>query len=340
MAKNPSKGNKKDEPTPKGGHRRSRATQPGEGSSAGSGDLTFSRLNMEQEMAQLGKLLNEREFESLDDVNAFLQQLMAETGGMIPKARAETPLEKAQELVYQAMGASSPRKAVQLARKALKLSPDCADAYLLLADLDAKSAEEIRDYYEKAVAAGERAIGPEMFEEGKGHFWGIIETRPYMRARLQLADLLWQMGEPEVALNHYREMLELNPGDNQGIRYLLIACLLQLYKNDEAEALLAQFEDDAFAIWAYNRALLLFRKQGYCAEAEEALRAAFEQNEYVPDYLLGMEEMPSLEDMPEMHGWGDESEAIDYVVRGMILWAQTPGAQVWMAKMYDTWLNE
>jgi tetratricopeptide (TPR) repeat protein len=339
MAKNPRKSNKEDNPTAKGGHRRSPTPPAGEGSDAPD-SIGFNRLSLEQEMAQLGKLLNDREFESIDEVNAFLQELMAESGGMIPKARAETPLEKAQELIYQAMEAPTERKAIQLARKALKLSPDCADAYLLLGDLDAKSIEETRDYYEKAVAAGERAIGPENFEHGKGHFWGIIETRPYMRARLQLAELLWELGEPEAALTHYRELLELNPGDNQGVRYMLLNALLQLCKNDEAEALLAQFEDDAFALWLYSRALLLFRQQGRSPVAVEALHAAFEQNGYVPDYLLGLEEMPSIDDLPEMHGWGDEDEAISYAVRGMILWAQTPGAQIWLAKSYDTWLNE
>jgi tetratricopeptide (TPR) repeat protein len=335
MAQKPGKSNKKDDTTPKGGHRRSRTTRQPEETPSEPANLGFSRLNMEQEMAQLGKLLGEQNFGSVDEVNAFLENLLAESGGMIPKARAETPLEKAQELIYQAMEAPTPKKAVQLARKALKLSPDCADAYLLLGDLDAKSLEEVRDYYEKAVAAGERAIGPELFEEGKGHFWGIIETRPYMRARAQLADLLWELGEPEAALNHYREMMELNPGDNQGIRYLLLSALLQLYKNDEAEALLSQFEDDAFAVWHYNRALLLFRKHGRSPEAEQALLAAFEQNEYVPDYLLGLEEMPFDEDFPEAYGWGDEDEAILYVARGMVLWAQTPGAQSWMAKTYN-----
>ena len=35
--------------------------------------------------------------------------------------------------------------------------------------------------------AGELALGPEGFEEYDGHFWGFLETRPYMRARHGLA---------------------------------------------------------------------------------------------------------------------------------------------------------
>jgi tetratricopeptide (TPR) repeat protein len=84
-----------------------------------------------------------------------------------------------------------------------------------------------RDLYEMGVRAGERALGEEFFTEEVGNFWGILETRPYMRAREGLANALWALGERDQALAHYREMLELNPVDNQGVRYELADCLLE-----------------------------------------------------------------------------------------------------------------
>lgn len=83
------------------------------------------------------------------------------------------------------------------------------------------------ELYEQGVEAGERALGSEAFEEWEGHFWGILETRPYMRARHGLALCLWEAGESKKAIEHYTEMLRLNPGDNQGIRYVLAGCLLE-----------------------------------------------------------------------------------------------------------------
>jgi tetratricopeptide (TPR) repeat protein len=74
---------------------------------------------------------------------------------------------------------------------------------------------------------GELALGPEGFKEYDGHFWGFLETRPYMRARHGLALALLKLGEEEEAMKHFRAMLKLNPGDNQGIRYLLLGCLLK-----------------------------------------------------------------------------------------------------------------
>ena len=73
-----------------------------------------------------------------------------------------------------------------LAREALALWPDCADAYVLLAQA-ASSLEEARELLEQGVAAGERALGRSVFVEDAGDFWLIFETRPYMRARAALA---------------------------------------------------------------------------------------------------------------------------------------------------------
>ena len=48
-----------------------------------------------------------------------------------------------------------------------------------------------RAILERAVKAGKLALGPDGFAEYVGHFWGFLETRPYMRARHALAEDLW-----------------------------------------------------------------------------------------------------------------------------------------------------
>jgi len=40
----------------------------------------------------------------------------------------------------------------------LSISPDCADAYNLLAEEEAKTLEEAKDLYQKGMEAGRRAI--------------------------------------------------------------------------------------------------------------------------------------------------------------------------------------
>ena len=188
--------------------------------------------------------------------------------------------------------------------------------------------EESAELYRSGVAAGERALGPRVFEEDVGHFWGILETRPYMRAKEGLAQCLWALGERDEAVEHYRSMLRLNPNDNQGVRHGLAAWLLALGADDELEALLAQYEEDVFACWTYTRALLAFRRAGDTEESRELLRAATEGNPHVPSFLLGLKKMPRR--LPDYMGFGDETEAIAFHVDFAASWKSTPGALQWL----------
>ena len=120
--------------------------------------------------------------------------------------RGDDATAKAQDVMYEAWERTTSRSRIALARKALGISPLCADAYVLLAE-EARSIEEARDYYAKGVEAGELALGPRRFKQYAGHFWGFLETRPYMRARAGLASTLLQLGDVDGALAHYRDML-------------------------------------------------------------------------------------------------------------------------------------
>ncbi|MBI1741881.1 hypothetical protein HYR54_02315 [Candidatus Acetothermia bacterium] len=291
---------------------------------SGLGPPVVDRRAMEKSLRDLGKLLSEREFGSLEAANAFLQEIVAAGGP--PPAASETPLEQAQALMYEAWDASG-RQRVQLARQALEISQDCADAYVLLAEDAAANLEEAKRFYAEGIQAGERALGARAFQEDVGHFWGILETRPYMRARLGLAQCLW-VGERQQAIEHFTEMLRLNPGDNQGIRDLLVNCLLAERADEAVAKLLDQYEEDASATWLYSRALWMFRKAG-ARGAEGQLRDALDGNRYVPAYLLGMKRLPKT--LPEYIGFGDESEAIAYASEALEVWHKTPGALPWLA---------
>jgi len=279
----------------------------------------------EKSMAQLGRILKDREFDSIEEANAFLGG-MTESGD-IPSLPPSSPLERAQDIMYEAWDSRGDQR-VALARQALETSEDCADAYVLLAEDAAETLEEIRDFYKRGVEAGERALGSEAFEEDTGHFWGILETRPYMRARAGLAAILWLQGERRKAIEHYWDMLRLNPNDNQGIRDTLINCLLEVGDDTGARELLGRYEDDISGCWAYSRALLAFRKDGPVGEADTYLDEAVKHNRYVPLYLTAKRRMPKRP--PQYIGFGDENEAVAYVMDAMLAWAKTEGAIDWM----------
>jgi tetratricopeptide (TPR) repeat protein len=293
----------------------------------------FDPRAMEQMMNDLSRLLSEQEFESEEDVNKFLQEHLASGMPMptMPDTRPHSDLERAQNLIYDAYEARTTSKKISLARKALTMSPDCADGYVLLAEYSAKTAAESIALFEEGVRAGERALGDE-FDELRGHFWGFLETRPYMRARLGLAMTLWNAGRLEDAADHMNAMLELNPNDNQGVRHVYITLLLELGDTKRLEKLLKQYPDDWSAYWKYGHALYEFRRKGAGDKADDLLRDAIEYNSHVPPYLLGKKKLPK-QHKAAFYSPGDENEALDYVVDGIRPWSQTEGALAWLADM-------
>jgi tetratricopeptide (TPR) repeat protein len=261
--------------------------------------------------------------------------LLCKTTAMAKRERAQAAhgsdeaLFEAQDLMYDAFEARGPRREA-LARQALAISPDCADAYLLLAEETASSAEEARELLEEGVAAGERALGREPFEEYVGYFWGIFETRPYMRARAALAETLWKLDRREEAVEHHRELLRLNPNDNQGIRDRQAEWLLWLERYEELDGLFAAYVDDDAAAIVYCKALAAFRREDASPHSEQLLDDARKANPHVVAFLTGRKALPKR--LPDYVGLGDESEAVDYAAGAAALWASVPGALAWLER--------
>jgi tetratricopeptide (TPR) repeat protein len=284
------------------------------------------RRIMERTLMEIERFTAGSEFGNIDEANAAIQERFCGPMDDIPST-ATTPLEKAQDLMYRAFEARGRRK-VQLARKALELSPDCADAYVVLAE-QTGDPETALDLYAQGLAAGERAIGPKVFEEESGHFWGITSTRPYMRARLGLAHTLQDLGRDGEAIEHYQALLRLNPNDNQGVRDLLLPLLLAEGRDADAGALLAQYADDDSAVWNYCRALWAFRREGDSPGSRQRLRDAVKANRHVPEYLIGETEMPYT--TPPSYAFGSVEEAVICTEELMDAWESTPGAMRWLA---------
>lgn len=249
--------------------------------------------------------------------------------GLIDGLRRSDPTAVAQDVMYEAWEATSRSKRIALARKALKVSPLCADAYVLLAEEEAGSVEEALDYFQRGVEAGELALGAEGFEEYAGHFWGFLETRSYMRARAGLAAALWRLGQRQETVTHYQQMLELNPNDNQGLRYALAGHLLVLNDTKALKKLLKQYEEDGAAAWLYTQALLAFRENSL--DADKLAEEAWYANSYVPDVLSGKQ--PLVAPQSGYITMGGADEAGEYINDNGKAWQATPGAIEWLTRV-------
>lgn len=262
-------------------------------------------------------------FRSREEIRRIAQEAAAQMEKV-----AEEPDARAQSMIYEAWEKPRRLDRIALARNALKIWPDCADAYVVLAEDAATSLEEEIHCYQEGVKAGERAIGREAFEQEAGNFWGVLWTRPYMRARSGLADSLWEAGRREEAISHHLEMLRLNSQDNQGVRYTLYGRLLELGRDNELARLLKQTRERS-AWWAYTFAVLTFKQEGDSKRSRKLLTDAGRLNPHVPDFLLGRKPMPSR--LPDGYCPGHEDEAIAYASFSATAWVATPGALQWLA---------
>lgn len=233
-------------------------------------------------------------------------------------------LDQAEELLYAAYDALYRDQLLYRAYQALRRSPYCADGYNLLADESSYCDEQIA-LYRRGVRAGELSLGELFFKRNKGHFWGVIESRPYMRALHGLADTLWEQGHCEEALEIYQRMLQLNHSDNQGIRYQLGFRLLDKKRYGEVEKLCRNHREES-CFMLYNLALSRF-----CSGAGDAggvLRRALQANEHVPAYLLGEDKVPYR--LPDHYSHGGKDEAAIYAGETIAAWREAEGALEWL----------
>jgi len=282
---------------------------------------------MEAAMRQLEEMLVSSGMAAPGDLNALMASLAS------PSAREELSdteadaRDEAQQWAFEAMEATSAAQARKLAKRALSLDPDCVDALVVLADLDAHTQREMIEGLQKAVAAGERSLGEKFIRENKGHFWLLLETRPYMRAMEQLAGLLRGEGISLDAIGVYKRMLVLNPNDNQGVRDPLLGLYLETGDLKGVRELLEKFKEDASANFAWARVLERFLA-GKCDEASAALKEARRTNRYVELYLAARKTLPKHP--PEMYSPGSEEEAALCVGYLSGAWAMHKEAVFWL----------
>jgi tetratricopeptide (TPR) repeat protein len=289
--------------------------------------LQSGRMLMEQMLRGIGQKLAELPGER---TKADLDRIINEvnSGGMDTSFQPRTPAEQAQALAYQAYDASG-RRRVQLARQALAADPDCCEAHLILAHR-INDPQHALPLLKRAVEAGERQIGEETFKVDVGHFWGIPETRPYMRARASLATTLMDLEKFDEAIDHFKDLLRLNPGDNQGNRYQLAHALLRANRLDELDELLngAHYKGEVSPEWAYTRALLAYRRGGDSPLARAKLGDARRVNPHVARMLAGREQLPPFP--PDAYSPGSVDEAVSLVFEMADVWEETDGAIEWL----------
>lgn len=155
------------------------------------------------------------------------------------------------------------------------------DAYNLLATIEIGNGEIEKGIHlqERALKIGEQII-PDSFD---GNIrWGFTENRPYLRAMHAVAMNHALDNQFKQSIGLLERLLAYNPGDNQGIRYLIGDFYFLENQLEKAEQIYKQNQDFPPYLYSYG---LLQMAMGHPEEAITLFRKSILENIYISDYL-------------------------------------------------------
>lgn len=316
----------------------------------------------EQTMKLIQRIAAGRDFETMEDFQRFMNEEVVgrtpeDLAAMADALSPETPVEQADGMIDDLPEDASAGHIARIAKQALALSEDSMAAWLAWG-IHAESDDKAMEVFEKGIARGRVRFAGLIAESGPGHgLWGHIEARDFMRLLHERAKLLEVSQDAEGAIAAYREMLALNPNDNQGIRGDLLRLLMVFRRIEEGRALLNAFPNDAGTAMAWGHAFVSIveavDQSGYQLPdedsfavpespeayiktlgrefdaAREAIKRAAKVNPFVP--LLFTEGGLLDVEIDDLVSFGGPYEAVSYLQRWAILWHATGLPMLFMA---------
>ncbi|MCA3633143.1 MAG: tetratricopeptide repeat protein [Methylobacterium sp.] len=211
-----------------------------------------------------------------------------------------------------------------------------AHAHLGFALLKLGKSKAALEACETGVSIG-RALVPENYD---GLIeWGRHENRPFLRMMHASTLALLAAKKRPQAIERMERLLKWNPGDNQGLRFILGPELLREGHIKPARSRLESYAEEYPPAW-YELGLLHFRQKDF-ALAAHSFRLGFLTNGYIAEVLTGT---PSPLPLAIWHGsnFAEPDMARDYANRQGDLWNKTPAAIAFLRwlHMHPTALRE
>jgi tetratricopeptide (TPR) repeat protein len=198
--------------------------------------------------------------------------------------------------------------AAHLLRAFLRRFPYHIDSYHHLGIIEADLGHRGRalKYFEMGYRIGLRSV-PENF--GGRLPWLHLENRPFLRAAHGFGLALERERRQLEAVDVYEQILALNPGDNQGIRYLLPRLYLKAGARQKARATLEEHGADGMNL--YTRCLLEIQ-DGRLREAARWLCRGLSYNLHLPEIVLTRRTKPRSDEASHVV-MGSIDEAVRYL---------------------------
>ncbi len=221
-----------------------------------------------------------------------------------------TILDDVYELLEKAENAKSKKQAIKYAKEAYDMCPDCFDAILFQVHLEDNPLKRWRLLEDGLEHEKDRLEDEEYFKKDNiGHFYGIFETRPYIKGLFIKAELLIMDGKIKQSRDICKEILRLNENDNIGARYLLMAIYAYLEEEKDMLKIFNKYREENLEM--LFPLFVLYYKQGNDDKAKEYLDRINKANSHFIKFFKGT--IKEDKDIPEgYYSKGDSSEVLMY----------------------------
>lgn len=220
-----------------------------------------------------------------EEQKAFITELKRRFGAH--PEELEHP-EDAADYLELASHASTNRERLKWIRKAREVEPDDIDAAMQEILFTSKGLHESLKKLKALIATSTTQMeGKGYFEpDCIGSFWGLVETRPYMRLRYTYVEYLMETKQMRPAIEECKELLRLSENDNMGVRNLLITIYAYLQEEAPAKELMERYESES-SIFLFCMALLKYTL-GKERESTSFLRRLAKVNPDTKAFLTAM----------------------------------------------------
>lgn len=214
--------------------------------------------------------------------------------------------------------------------KSTEIDPTYADGYNHLGNIAWRKGDwaQAEDLYRQAFVLAK----PEIKNLRVGEFWGILESRPFMRALHGLGLTAGKQGRFKEAIGIFKRMLKLNPNDNQGARYLIGSLYHQCGDLEKAIWWYKRNGDDPHNLYNYGLALVQQHKLNMAAKT---FIFAISTNPYIAPMLLD----EALPETDWWHGtsWAEPDCAVDYIVEYGEWWDEEELPLSFLSALWNSW---
>ena len=225
------------------------------------------------------------------------------------------------------LGSVTPAEMERQLRELLHEAPNFIDVYhhlAMLLDQCGKS-QEAQLLWQQAVNIGMQCFIGQFSSAGNKLEWGWLENRPFLRSYHSLGLQYMESGNTEMALSVFKTILSLNPGDNQGVRALVVDCCLKLKMYKDVLTVCKDSQDDHMAETIYGRVLALIALK-QMPKADKAFRQAVAALPLVAAEIVKARH-PRPRNMDEgQYTVGGADQAWYYWKEAGKYWEEVPGA--------------